>query len=1017
MRRLTSKRSIPTPSRCVTNMKVFVSATSGDLMNCREAVQQVLLQGGIHPVTQEILSADHRSLPEYLNALVQSCDAVVCLVGKVFGAAPDDAPSRSYTQREYDCALKLKKPIFAFLTNDDFYPDPPKQSLEKATWQEEHYQSLMNEKYCRFFSNQIELEREVGVSIASIWQAAGRVPMHYYHLPLSPPYFVGRAFEKTQLFQAMTKRSPGLIAVIGMAGQGKSTLVDHAIRVYQGEAVFSFQAGFWCTAGLSGFTFDQFLDEALAYLTDNEFEKSDCSKTTERVQKLLGEMQKRPVLIVVDAIERWLQGWQSSDPASDFDYEENRNASVEGLDEFLSQSTGLSNGSHVIITSRALPEILEDIDKIIIPLHETEKGISGLQGLDRNDAIALLKSHDLRATDDYLGQIAEQFDYHPLALNVFGGYVQKRYGGILKEGVGVQTWDRKKILTKLFTEVYERLPRKMASDPFLGVVACTIEEAPLEAIEAVLQLEGLTDEEWAPLDCALSLADWQVLTYHPRIGTVGMHALLKDFFKKQLTASQQEDFHRHFAQWYFQQPISESPKTLEQMKPRLLAFHHSLQAKDLLLCEEIIWGSVTPLFSLVEWMGAFGHLHYGVQMLDRFVDKASDQLLAKIRIARAALLRPTGDHLLAWKDLSEAISLLETQFKEDPLATVADLAGALSNRGTVNLELIRYPESLEDFNRAVSLLESHQGEAFRIQLASIYSNRAMVLRENGQLTAAINDCSCAIAIHEDLFEPVYRQLNAELASAYYNRGNAYLDLHLDEEALQDYTKAIQIHTNLAIVDQSPTPGSLTRGKVLSATVLIRRGQYLEALDNLDQAIDTYDHLIRTGKKQYQSKFAFAKMIHAWCLNAMGDLDDALNECEEVCGIYRRLLDSDLRFYQGPYAHSLMVHAIVLDQTGDHTNAEAYWQTAIGKTLQLIKEGETDLRLLIVRYSIERALLLIHKYSTRAIQLVQNALELVEMAIQTEASTEGLIAEARHAFSRLEGNVKFNEISFDWTRID
>src|SRR5437899_486577 len=98
---------------------VFVSATSSDLAVCRLVATQALLASGIHPVAQEHLPPDHRELVEALGAEIRGCDAVICLVGTTFGAAPrreDGAPPRSYTQIEYDIAQELGKPTYVFLT-------------------------------------------------------------------------------------------------------------------------------------------------------------------------------------------------------------------------------------------------------------------------------------------------------------------------------------------------------------------------------------------------------------------------------------------------------------------------------------------------------------------------------------------------------------------------------------------------------------------------------------------------------------------------------------------------------------------------------------------------------------------------------------------------------------------------------------------------------------------------------------------------------------------------------------
>jgi serine/threonine-protein kinase len=94
-------------------MRVFVSGTSGDLKSFRKAVAEELQRVGVEAVEQAYFGVDHRKLPMMLKDKVKTCDAVICLVGFVFGAAPPGS-SRSYTQMEYDFAQELGKPTFLF---------------------------------------------------------------------------------------------------------------------------------------------------------------------------------------------------------------------------------------------------------------------------------------------------------------------------------------------------------------------------------------------------------------------------------------------------------------------------------------------------------------------------------------------------------------------------------------------------------------------------------------------------------------------------------------------------------------------------------------------------------------------------------------------------------------------------------------------------------------------------------------------------------------------------------------
>src|SRR5687768_9491363 len=107
--------------------QVFVSATSDDLGSFRKAVSDVLLMLKVHPVEQDHAPPDYRTIAAILREQIADCDAVICLVGRVYGQEPNvrqpDEPRRSYTQWEHHIAVELGKPIFTFFPTDDCPPD------------------------------------------------------------------------------------------------------------------------------------------------------------------------------------------------------------------------------------------------------------------------------------------------------------------------------------------------------------------------------------------------------------------------------------------------------------------------------------------------------------------------------------------------------------------------------------------------------------------------------------------------------------------------------------------------------------------------------------------------------------------------------------------------------------------------------------------------------------------------------------------------------------------------------
>ena len=150
-------------------LRIFVSATSADLGTYRTAVRDELLhRDGVIPVLQDHFSPSYRTVQQELTGKIQPCDAVICLVGKVYGQEPPGRspaqPRESYTQMEYRVAKKLGKPVYLFIAGetcawDNVVEQPPDEDeLQKA------YRDKLRQGATLYgsFSSREELTQQVG---------------------------------------------------------------------------------------------------------------------------------------------------------------------------------------------------------------------------------------------------------------------------------------------------------------------------------------------------------------------------------------------------------------------------------------------------------------------------------------------------------------------------------------------------------------------------------------------------------------------------------------------------------------------------------------------------------------------------------------------------------------------------------------------------------------------------------------------------------------------------------------
>ncbi len=417
--------------------RVFVSATTDDLQECRLAVCDVL-RNHLLPIDQEHFAPTHLGLPESLRKKIIEADAVICLIGKTFGSAPTnkDSPPRSYTQLEYDLACDLKKPVFVFMTADAFAPPRQVQAPPAAVEAQRcHRESVKKNQACKLFSSVAELREQVALAIPSILELAGirqaafKPRTFFLHTQALPAFVSGRQQEIQDLHEALKPESPAVVAVLGLGGQGKTVLVRQVVKELDQQLPYPFATGFWCSAYRGGFSFDAFLDGILGYLLKAEFEKRQYKSLSERSDLLLHTLQREPILVVIDGMEQWLRGWASRahDPQAAATVEQRRGQTLE-LDAFLEAVSGLTNGTHFVVTSRSMPAALDHVARTVVPVREPGE-ITGLEGLDDVAAVDLLRGKGVRGSDEVLLELAKRFANHPLALDVLAGFLVQREGG------------------------------------------------------------------------------------------------------------------------------------------------------------------------------------------------------------------------------------------------------------------------------------------------------------------------------------------------------------------------------------------------------------------------------------------------------------------------------------------------------------------------------------------------------------------------------------------------------------
>lgn len=96
--------------------QVFVSSTFVDLQAEREAVLQAILELKAFADGMELFPAANSEQWEFIKKEIESSDYYVVVIAGKYGSLASDGTS--YTEKEYNYAVELKKPIFVFLHHD-----------------------------------------------------------------------------------------------------------------------------------------------------------------------------------------------------------------------------------------------------------------------------------------------------------------------------------------------------------------------------------------------------------------------------------------------------------------------------------------------------------------------------------------------------------------------------------------------------------------------------------------------------------------------------------------------------------------------------------------------------------------------------------------------------------------------------------------------------------------------------------------------------------------------------------
>lgn len=152
--------------------QVFISSTYEDLVEERKEVVQAVLACNCIPAGMELFPASNRDQWDVIKGVIDDCDYYLVIVAGKYGSQGIDESGKlvSYTEMEFDYALKTDKPIIALVhRHPEIIPAYFTEKNEEAIRKLDSFRNkIMNGRVVAFWDNKDNLNTEVIKSLTNI---------------------------------------------------------------------------------------------------------------------------------------------------------------------------------------------------------------------------------------------------------------------------------------------------------------------------------------------------------------------------------------------------------------------------------------------------------------------------------------------------------------------------------------------------------------------------------------------------------------------------------------------------------------------------------------------------------------------------------------------------------------------------------------------------------------------------------------------------------------------------------
>lgn len=155
-------------------LQVFVSSTYLDLKDERQKAVEGILRAGHIPAGMELFTAASKSQWQIIEEWIKESDILFLILGGKYGSI-EPGSGKSYTQLEYEFALKHGIPVFAIVLSDQYLANKKSANISQEVFEYavkepnvekyDAFKKLVLSNLVRFIDNISEIATEVSYSL------------------------------------------------------------------------------------------------------------------------------------------------------------------------------------------------------------------------------------------------------------------------------------------------------------------------------------------------------------------------------------------------------------------------------------------------------------------------------------------------------------------------------------------------------------------------------------------------------------------------------------------------------------------------------------------------------------------------------------------------------------------------------------------------------------------------------------------------------------------------------------